>query len=52
MPLPTDEKTVEISKDVVKTLQGIFGPHPGFRPGPLESRSLSKVSFANTLRLQ
>ncbi|KAM0819137.1 putative Catalase core domain-containing protein [Seiridium cardinale] len=32
MPLPTDEKVVETSKEIVQTLHSIFGPHPGFRP--------------------
>ncbi|KAK6088444.1 catalase related subgroup [Seiridium cupressi] len=32
MPLPTDGKVVETSKEIVQTLHSIFGPHPGFRP--------------------
>ncbi|KAK9423789.1 putative Catalase-like domain-containing protein [Seiridium unicorne] len=32
MPLPTDAKVVETSKEIVQTLHSIFGPHPGFRP--------------------
>lgn len=33
MPLPKDEHVVETSKALVETLHGVFGPHPGFRPG-------------------
>ncbi|KAH8681769.1 catalase-like domain-containing protein [Xylariales sp. PMI_506] len=31
MPLPTDDKVVEISNGLVETLHSIFGPHPGYR---------------------
>lgn len=33
MPLPTDQHVVETGKALVETLQGVFGSHPGFRPG-------------------
>ena len=33
MPLPADEQVLATSKGLVDTLHGIFGPHPGFRPG-------------------
>jgi hypothetical protein len=33
MPLPADEKVVEESKALLQTVQAIFGPHPGKRPG-------------------
>jgi len=32
MPFPTDEKLMQTAKDLVATLQGIFGTPPGFRP--------------------
>lgn len=32
MPLPSDEKLVQLSHDLISQLQGIFGKHPGFRP--------------------
>jgi catalase len=33
MPFPTDEKLMQTAKDLVATLQGIFGTPAGFRPG-------------------
>ncbi len=32
MPLPTDEKIIALSKDLLQQLDTIFGIHPGFRP--------------------
>jgi catalase len=32
MPLTTDEKILALSQDILKTFDGIFGLHPGFRP--------------------
>jgi catalase len=32
MPLPTDEKLIEISQEILKQFDAIFGLHPGFRP--------------------
>ncbi len=32
MPLPTDEKLLALSKDVIQQFDQIFGEHPGFRP--------------------
>jgi catalase len=32
MPLPTDEKLIELSQDLLKQFDTIFGLHPGFRP--------------------
>lgn len=32
MPLPTDEKLLALSQDVLKQFDTIFGLHPGFRP--------------------
>jgi len=39
MPLPADAKVLETAEGLKNTLQGIFGRHPGFRPGksPLQS---------------
>ncbi|ADW68131.1 catalase family peroxidase [Granulicella tundricola] len=32
MPLPSDEKLVELGNELIKAFDGIFGLHPGFRP--------------------
>ncbi len=32
MPLPSDEKIIALSEDVLKQFDTIFGLHPGFRP--------------------
>jgi catalase len=32
MPLPTDEKLIALSQDLLKQFDTIFGLHPGFRP--------------------
>jgi catalase len=32
MPLPTDEKLLALSQDLIKQFDTIFGLHPGFRP--------------------
>jgi catalase len=32
MPLPTDEKLIALSQDLLKQFDTIFGEHPGFRP--------------------
>jgi catalase len=32
MPLPTDEKLIALSQDLLKQFDTIFGVHPGFRP--------------------
>jgi catalase len=32
MPLPSDEKIVALSQDILKQFDAIFGLHPGFRP--------------------
>ena len=32
MPLPTDEKLLKLSHDVLAQMETIFGLHPGFRP--------------------
>jgi catalase len=32
MPLPTDEKIVALSEQILQKFQALFGQHPGFRP--------------------
>src|SRR2546429_2662431 len=32
MPLPNDEKLIALSEEILKQLEAMFGPHPGFRP--------------------
>jgi catalase len=32
MPLPSDEKIIALSQDILKEFDAIFGLHPGFRP--------------------
>ena len=32
MPLPTDEKILALSHDLIQQFEAIFGEHPGFRP--------------------
>ena len=32
MPLPTDEKVLALSNDLIQMFDTIFGVHPGFRP--------------------
>jgi len=32
MPLPTDEKILALSRDLIQQFDTIFGEHPGFRP--------------------
>src|SRR5580704_14102180 len=32
MPLPSDEKIIALSEDILKQFETIFGQHPGFRP--------------------
>jgi catalase len=32
MPLPSDEKLIQLGNDLLKTFDTIFGQHPGFRP--------------------
>ena len=31
MPLPSDEKIIQLAKDLLKQFDTIFGLHPGFR---------------------
>ena len=32
MPLPSDEKLIQLGNDVLRQFETMFGPHPGFRP--------------------
>jgi catalase len=32
MPLPSDEKLIALSQDLIRQFDAIFGQHPGFRP--------------------
>jgi catalase len=62
MPLPSDEKVIALSNDIIAQFQAIFGAHPGFRPAhakgimltgtftpSLEAASLSRaLHFAKT----
>src|ERR1700761_406166 len=32
MPLPTDEKIVSLSNQILQKFEALFGAHPGFRP--------------------
>lgn len=41
MPLPTDEKLLALSNDIVKQFDTIFGLHPGFRPAHAKGTLLS-----------
>lgn len=41
MPLPTDEKLLALSQDVLKQFDTIFGLHPGFRPAHARGFMLS-----------
>ena len=53
MPLPSDEKLLALSGDLLKELDTIFGLHPGFRPvhakGVLLTGSFSPSKGAATL---
>ena len=41
MPLPTDEKLIALSQDLIKEFDTIFGLHPGFRPAHARGIMLS-----------
>ena len=32
MPLPTDEKIIALSNEILQKMEVLFGAHPGFRP--------------------
>jgi catalase len=41
MPLPSDEKLIALSEDLIKAFQTIFGEHPGFRPAHAKGTMLT-----------
>jgi catalase len=41
MPLPTDEKLLALSQNILKQFDTIFGLHPGFRPAHARGFMLS-----------
>src|SRR6201994_2174555 len=41
MPLPSDEKLIALSQDILKQFDTIFGLHPGFRPAHAKGVMLS-----------
>ncbi|CAN5477164.1 catalase family peroxidase [soil metagenome] len=41
MPLPTDEKLLALSEDLIAQLQAIFGAYPGFRPAHAKGTMLT-----------
>jgi catalase len=32
MPLPSDEKLIQLGNELLDQFHTMFGPHPGFRP--------------------
>ena len=55
MPLPSDEKLIALSQDLLKQFDTIFGLHPGFRPAHARGVMLTgtftpspDARFANT----
>jgi catalase len=41
MPLPTDEKLIALSEDILRQFETIFGAHPGYRPAHAKGILLS-----------
>ncbi len=41
MPLPTDEKLIALSRDLIQQFDTIFGLHPGFRPAHAKGMMLT-----------
>jgi catalase len=41
MPLPSDEKIVQLANDLLAQFDAIFGLHPGFRPAHAKGMMLS-----------
>lgn len=41
MPLPTDEKLLALSQDILQQFESIFGAHPGFRPAHAKGTMLA-----------
>jgi catalase len=56
MPLPSDEKIVQLANDLLGQFDTIFGLHPGFRPAHAKGMMLSGTftslaSTASSLRM-
>jgi catalase len=43
MPLPSDEKIIALSEDILKQFEAIFGQHPGFRPAHAKGLMLKGI---------
>jgi catalase len=43
MPLPSDEKLIALSNDLIAQFDAIFGEHPGFRPAHAKGAMLTGV---------
>jgi catalase len=41
MPLPTDERLIALSEELLLQLDTIFGLHPGFRPAHAKGAMLT-----------
>jgi len=41
MPLPSDDKILQLANDLLVQLNAMFGPHPGFRPAHAKGMMLS-----------
>jgi catalase len=41
MPLPSDEKLIALSNDLLKQFETLFGPHPGLRPAHAKGVALT-----------
>ena len=48
MPLPTDEKIIALSQDVLQQFDTIFGLHPGFRPAHAKGTMLKGTFTPST----
>ena len=36
MPLPSDEKLIALSEEILKQFEAMFGSHPGIQTGPCQ----------------
>lgn len=43
MPLPTDEKLLALSNELIQQFEAIFGMHPGFRPAHAKGAMLTGI---------
>ena len=46
MPLPTDEKLIALSQELLQQFDAIFGLNPGFRPAPCEGHAVDGYIYA------